>query len=414
MNEILEMINKINAKKAEIKEFVNKNELDKAKAAKEELVNLDKEFKEMVNKAEKDNILDGIDNDTINTIVAKAKSGQGLDGTGGVVNNIKKIHGAFINAIKARITGKALNEEDIEILNSMNEGTDTEGGLLVPQDIQTKVKELRRSTNNLENLVNVEPVTTNSGSRNIEVDAESVPFDNVDEEADFPDTDEPKFKKITYKIKKKGGILKVTKELLEDTAENILAYLVKWITKKSVATRNALVLKKLDEITTGKEKELTSLDNVKDIFNVELDPAFETTAVCVTNQQGYNWLDKLKDANGNYILQRSPSESTKKLLFGQYPVYKLSKKTLKSKGFTADGSEAGKDDTVAKYKHPFYFGDLKEAVTIFDRQKMTIDINDKADSLWGKDLTGIKVRERLDIQTVDEEAVVKGYVEESV
>ena len=33
----------------------------------------------------------------------------------------------------------------------------------------------------------------------IEVDADSTPFDNVDEEADFPDMDEPKFKKIVVR-----------------------------------------------------------------------------------------------------------------------------------------------------------------------------------------------------------------------
>lgn len=44
--------------------------------------------------------------------------------------------------------------------------------------------------------------------------------------------DEPKFKQIKYAIKKKGGILKITAELLEDTATNIMAYINKWIAKK--------------------------------------------------------------------------------------------------------------------------------------------------------------------------------------
>ena len=65
---------------------------------------------------------------------------------------------------------------------------------------------------------------TKTGTRNIEVDAESTPFDNVDEAADFPEMDEPEFLPIEYKVKKKGGILKMTAELLEDTATNIMAY----------------------------------------------------------------------------------------------------------------------------------------------------------------------------------------------
>lgn len=58
------------------------------------------------------------------------------------------------------------------------------------------------------------------------------------------------------------------------------------------------------------------------------------------------------------------------------------------------------------YKVPIVCGDLKEAITIFDRETLTIDISDKAGDLWKTDQTGIKVRERLDIQSVDEEAII--------
>ena len=55
---------------------------------------------------------------------------------------------------------------------------------------------------------------------------------------------------------------------------------------------------------------------------------------------------------------------------------------------------------------PIICGDLKEAITIFDRETLTIDISSVAGELWKTDQTGIKVRERLDIQSVDEEAIV--------
>mgnify|MGYP000146360246 CR=1 FL=1 len=57
--------------------------------------------------------------------------------------------------------------------------------MTIPEDIRTDIIELRRSSDNLEQYVNVEGVTTKTGTRNIEVDAESTPFDNVDEAADF-------------------------------------------------------------------------------------------------------------------------------------------------------------------------------------------------------------------------------------
>ena len=132
-------------------------------------------------------------------------------------------------------------------------------------------------------------------------------IDNVDEAADFPEMDEPEFLPIEYKVKKKGGILKMTAELLEDTASNIMAYINKWIAKKTKATRNAMILKVLNEMTKGKEVTVENLDSLKDVFNEDLDPAIAAGAVVITNQSGFNYLDKLKDKDGNYILQKDPT-----------------------------------------------------------------------------------------------------------
>lgn len=227
-----------------------------------------------------------------------------------------------------------------------------------------------------------------------EMYADQTPFDNIDEAAEFPDVSTPQFEKVDYKVKKKGGILKITQELLDDTAENIISYLKKWIAKKAKATRNFLIVAKIREITTDAEVAVDSLDDLKKIFNVLLDPAIALTAGVVTNQDGYNWLDSLKDKDGKYILQPDPTKPTSTLLFGKYPVKKVSNRTMPSK--TTDGG----------YKVPIACGDLKEAITIFDRETLTIDISSSAGKLWETDQTGIKVRERLDIKAIDEEAIV--------
>lgn len=112
----------------------------------------------------------------------------------------------------------------------------------------------------------------------------------------------------------------------------------------------------------------------------------------------------------NYILQKDPTQQTKgKMLFGEYPIIKLSKKTLASeKIMNTDGH------TIDGYKHPIFCGDLKEAVTLFDRNVLTIDLNDKGAGLWDKDMTGIKVRDRFDVQPVDKGAVIKGQITEVI
>ena len=379
--EMRELLNKISAKKAEIKALVADGKIEDAASAKEELKKLQESF----------NILADLEDDEAQQAQQQAAEGNAQT-AGNEKNGLAKQIKAFTNAIKAAWKKTEVTPEDREILNAMSEGSDEDGGLTVPKDIKTQIKELRRSEDALENLVNVERVTTKSGTRVIEREADQTPFDNVEEAAEFPEVSTPQFDSIDYKVKKKGGILKVTQELLSDTAENIMGYLKKWIAKKSKATRNFMIIAKIKEICAGLEVPVTGLDSLKDIFNVMLDPAIALGSVVVTNQSGFNFLDKLKDEKGNYILQKDPTQATKRLLFGEYPVIRLSNKTLQN----------------VNGKAPIICGDLKEAITIFDRETLTIDISNLAAGMWEKDQTGIKVRERLDIQTVDADAVVMG------
>ena len=144
------------------------------------------------------------------------------------------------------------------------------------------------------------------------------------------------------------------------------------------------------------------MDDLKDVFNVQLDAAIAPTSIILTNQYGFNYLDKLKDEKKDYIIQPDVTDKTKRLLFGVYPVHVVSNKTLAS---VKSGSTA---------KYPLFMGDLKEAVTLFDREKITVELSTEAGDLWAKDLTGIKVRDRFDVQAVDDKAVIKGEITENI
>ena len=76
--------------------------------------------------------------------------------------------------------------------------------------------------------------------------------------------------------------------------------------------------------TKGKEVVISTIDSLKDVFNVGLDPAITTGAMVIANQNGYNYLDKLKDKDGKYILQPNPTQPTQMMLFGKYPIVKVS------------------------------------------------------------------------------------------
>ena len=404
--EMQKLLRQINDKKNEVKSLANDGKLDKARAAKEELKALQEKF----------DLLCDLDEEEHEEIEDKVGKGTAKV-IGGEKADKKSLVKSFVNIVKAGFLHVEPDEADVKVYKDAltsdttpNEEGQQGIGVTIPEDIRTDIIELRRSSDNLEQYVNVEGVTTKTGTRNIEVDAESTPFDNVEEAADFPEMDEPVFEPIEYKIKKKGGILKMTAELLEDTAANIMAYINKWIAKKTKATRNAMILKVMNTMTAGKEVVVSNIDSLKDIFNEKLDPAVAAASIVITNQSGFNFLDKLKDSDGNYILQKDPTLQTKgKLLFGEYPIVKLSKKTLKSTPILA-----ADEKTTTGYKHPVFCGDLKEAITLFDRNVLTIDINDKGTGMWEKDMTGIKVRDRFDVQPVDKGAVIKGEITEVV
>lgn len=379
MDKKRELAAKINEKKTEIRNLIAADKLAEATEAEKELKDLQKKY----------DMLDALDKDDLENMKAQAAAGKA--GDFGKKNSIVK---TFVNAIRSGIRREPVSKEDMEILNSMREGSDPDGGLTVPADISTQIRELRRSEDALENEVTVENTSNIKGSRVYEVNADSVPFDTVDEESVFPDVDTPVLKKVEYAVKKFGGILKVTYELLKDSDTNIIAFLTNWAAKKCRATRNSLILKKLNEMTSGFEVEVTDVDGLKNIFNVELDPAIAAGSKIITNQSGFNWLDKLKDKDGDYILQKDPTQPTRRLLFGSYPVRVVSNRTIKN--------SAG--------KVPLYCGNLKEALVLFDRENMTIDISAEAGDLWKKDQTGIKVRERLDCQIIDDCAVVKAEI----
>ncbi|MGG3432408.1 phage major capsid protein, partial [Bacillus subtilis] len=175
-----------------------------------------------------------------------------------------------------------------------------------------------------------------------------------------------------------------------DTQEALLQYLSNWLAKKSAVTRNTLILEQLGSLA---KTTISKQDDIKDILNVKLDPAINATTKAVTNQSGFNVLDKLKDAFGRYLLQPNPTDPTKKLLFGK-PVSVISDKYLPNGG------------TKTNPKYPLIIGDLKEAVKLFDRQQYSILATSVGGKAFYRNSTDLRIIEREDVVLWDTDAVV--------
>lgn len=276
---------------------------------------------------------------------------------------------------------------------NMNEGAGEAGGFIVPTDEQTKINELKRALNPLSALVRVENVNTMSGTRVLEKASDMTPFASVAEFAAIGEIDGPKFTQVKYAIKKFAGILPISEELLADSDQNLLAYVNGWLAKKSVATENAQILAVLKTLTKAP---LTNLDGIKDLLNVTLDPTISLMSSVLTNQDGFNFLDKQKDTDGRYLLQPNPLDSTQKLLFGK-PVTVVSNTVLPT------------DTSMASTKKaPVIIGSFTDAVVLFDRQATTLTGTSVGGDAWKRDSYDVKAVTRIDVQKFDDKAVVFG------
>lgn len=259
-------------------------------------------------------------------------------------------------------------------------------GLTIPDDIQTTIHTLVRQYASLQNLVNVERVTTPTGSRVYEKFSEIKPLANLDDEsAKIGDNDDPELTTIKYLIHRYAGITTVTNTLLKDTAENILSWLSTWIARKVVVTRNQEILKVLD--TASKKPTIANFDDIKDLQLNTLDPAIIATSSFVTNQSGFAVLAKVKDAQGRYMIQRDVTNPEQYRIGGK-PVMVVADRWL------PDVSSS----------HPLYYGDFKQAVTLFDRENMSLLSTNIGGGAFENDETKIRVIDRFDVEQVDGDA----------
>lgn len=324
--------------------------------------------------------------------------------------DFKELEAEYKRVFLAGIRRKKLSAEDVSIINDyrkavyavLHEGgvtTDPEGNasLIVPQDIQTRINEIMRELADLSQYVSVEQVATLSGTRVLEKDEDMTPLAVVDEYGALGEMDKPKFVPVSYSLKKRAGFLPITNELLADSDQNVLNYVTNWIAKKVVVTRNTLITALLNTLTATT---LANLDAIKKLLNVTLDPAISLSAVVITNQDGYHWLDTQKDSMGRYLLTDDITQPGRKLLFGR-PVAVVSNRYLPSRV----------DTTAGKTYAPVYIGNGKEFAVWFTRGTYELASTREGGEAWRRDSTELRVITRDDLKTWDSAAMVKGELD---
>lgn len=279
----------------------------------------------------------------------------------------------------------------------MQEGEGADGGYTVPQDIVTKIIQLRESKESLLDEVRVVPVTTRSGSRTIKKRSQHQGFATVAEAARVGKAATPQFDTLSYEIEKRSGYLPVTNELLEDSDNNIAAVVEEWLADESRVTCNREIL----AVIQGKQaQDLKDLDGILTAW-VKLGSSFRATSKLITNDDGLLWLGTLKDGNGRYLLTPNPANAQQlRLCVGPHtlPVKTYDNDTIP----TEDG------------KIPMILGDLKEGVVYWDRRQFSVRTLDQATigefNAAEQDMTIWKGSQRDDCTQRDDGAFVNGYI----
>ena len=284
------------------------------------------------------------------------------------------------------ILGKPLTESEREIANAagMKEGEDEKGGYLVPVERETQIKELKRNYIELKPFCNVVSVSTNTGSMPIEV-TETGKLIAFDELTNITESD-ISFAKVDWKIKSYGDITPLSRELLADENANLVGFIGKRFAKKAVRSENAKII---EILKTATAKTGTGHKDITSMLTKELDPAISAEAIIVTNQSGFDWLDKLEDKQGRPLLSDNLQNPTQKLFKGRRIVV-LSDIELPSSAAT---------------KFDFYVGSLSEFIAFFDREGVEISRSDEAG--FKQNAVYLRAIERFDVEKVDGSAMVK-------
>ena len=279
----------------------------------------------------------------------------------------------------------------------MQEGVDADGGYTVPQDIVTRIINLRESKESLLDEVTVIPVTTKSGKRTIKKRGQHQGFATVAELNKMGKAATPQFTTLSYEIKKRSGYLPVTNELLEDSDNNIAAVVEEWLGDESRVTGNKEILAVIQKKTS---QNLKNLDGILTAW-VKLGSMFRATSKLITNDDGLLWLGTLKDGNGRYLLTPNPADSKQlRLCVGPHvlPVKTYDNETIPT--------ESG--------KIPMILGDLKEGIVFWDRRQFSVRIFDQAVvgdfNAAEQDVTIWKGSQRDDCTQRDDGAFVNGYI----
>jgi HK97 family phage major capsid protein len=214
------------------------------------------------------------------------------------------------------------------IHNALAVGSDPLGGYLVPEDFERTLVESLEEYNIMRPLARI--IHTSTKELKIPVVAAKGSAAWVEEAAVIPTSDN-EFGQVVLDAFKLATIIKVSRELMADSAFPLESYLAQDFGRRlGTLEEEAFIIGDGNKKPTGflsaaqvgataASATAISFDNVMDLYHSLRSP-YRNKAVFITNDLTIKALRKLKDNNGQFLWQPSPAAGAPDTILGR-PVY---------------------------------------------------------------------------------------------
>lgn len=245
----------------------------------------------------------------------------------------------------------------------------------IPESISYNPQLEIKTVTDLKQFTNIFQATTASGKYPILKKA-TARLNTVAELEANPDLAKPEFEEVDWAVQTYRGAIPISNESIQDSAVDLVGLIARHANEQKLNTTNYAIANVLKSFTAAA---MSTLDDLKKIINVDLDPAYNKAIVAT--QSFYNVLDTLKDGNGRYLLQDSIVSPSGKVLLGM-PVFVIEDELFGAKG-----------NTTA------FLGDLNRAILFANRVDVTVRWVDH--NIYGQYL---QVATRFDTKKADKNA----------
>lgn len=254
-------------------------------------------------------------------LATKPGAGAGMKAVENTGRATDEYNASFWNAMRMKAPSAG-------VYNALQIGTDSEGGFLVPDEFERTLVQELENENIFRTMAKI--IQTSSGDRKIPVVATKGSANWIDEEGMFEESDDS-FTQVSIGAYKLGTMIKVSDELLNDSAFDLESYIATEFARR-IGTKEEEAFFQgdgvgkptgiLDDkggapvgVTTAGATAITA-DEVIDLF-YSLRAPYRKNAVWVLNDSTVKAIRKLKDNQGQYLWQPSLTAGTPDMILGR-------------------------------------------------------------------------------------------------